>query len=94
MTRGMLVTVLHRLEGQVKTSTTSFEDVDENKYYAPAVYWASSNGIVEGVGEGIFAPDRVITREQLAVMIYRYGAALGLDTSSKNDSISDFKDSD
>lgn len=74
MTRGMLVTVLHRHEGTPEAVTPSaFADVIPGKYYATAVSWAASNSIVEGVGDG-FKPDNNISREQLAVILYRYAA--------------------
>jgi hypothetical protein len=71
MTRGMLVTVLHRLENAPTATGEHFSDVDSNAYYAEAVVWASVNSIVNGIGTG-FAPDTEITREQLATMLHRY----------------------
>lgn len=87
MNRGMLVTVLNRLENEAKgEATANFGDVDGSAYYADAVAWASENGIVTGTGAG-FAPDAAISRESLAVMLYRYADALGYDTSAKADSV-------
>ena len=54
-------------------------------WYTEAVAWAASNGIVDGVGEGRFAPNGSITREQLAAMLYRYAGFLGEDTASDAD---------
>jgi hypothetical protein len=71
MTRGMLVTVLHRLENAPNAIGDLFSDVDSGAYYAEAIIWASANSIVNGTGNG-FAPDTEINREQLAVMLYRY----------------------
>ena len=73
MTRGMLVTVLHRLEGTPQGATKSFDDVKPDKYYANAVSWAAQNNIVTGMGNG-FQPESNISREQLAVILYRYAA--------------------
>jgi hypothetical protein len=78
MTRGMLVTVLHRLENTPAAAGELFADVAGDAYYADAVVWASANSIVNGTGSG-FAPDADITREQLAVMLYRY-AQLTVDS--------------
>jgi hypothetical protein len=74
MTRGMLVTVLHRLENEPAAAGELFADIAGGAYYADAVAWASVNGIVNGTGGGRFSPDTEITREQLAVMLYRYNA--------------------
>lgn len=74
MTRGMLVTVLHRLENTPPVTTPSaFNDVEPGKYYASAVSWAAQNNIVTGMGDG-FRPETNISREQLAVILYRYAA--------------------
>jgi hypothetical protein len=85
MTRAMLVTVLHRLENAPEAAGAAFSDVGAGKYYAEAVTWASESGIVTGMGDGSFAPGAEITREQLAAMLYRYAAALELDTAAKGD---------
>ena len=53
-------------------TTSSFNDVDPSAWYAPAVEWAFNQGIVMGIGEDNFAPNAPITREQMAVMLYRY----------------------
>lgn len=83
MSRGMLVTVLSRLEsGAVGSKPAGYGDVDSGAYYAGAVAWASENGIVTGTGSG-FDPDGGLTRESLAVMLYRYAGVLGLDTGAK-----------
>lgn len=94
MTRGMLVTVLHRLEGTLKSPSASFNDVEPNKYYTDAVSWASSNDIVQGTKEGIFAPNDAITREQLATIIYRYAQSLDLNFDYEDTPITKFKDFD
>lgn len=71
-TRGMVVTVLYRLENQPSTSAASFTDVASGAYYANAVAWANANGIVSGYGSGKFGPNDKVTREQLAAILYRY----------------------
>jgi hypothetical protein len=77
MTRGMLATVLHRLENAPTATGELFADVAGDAYYAEAIIWASVEGIVNGTGDG-FMPDAEINREQLAVMLYRYADATGV----------------
>lgn len=73
MTRAMLVTILWRMEGEpVVNYLMPFTDVDGGAWYAEAVRWASSEGIVEGVSDTSFAPNAEITREQLAAILWRY----------------------
>lgn len=73
MSRGMFVTVLGRAAGAVVTDTnTGFADVSADKYYAPYIKWAADNGIVTGVGNGKFAPDADVDREQMCAIIVRY----------------------
>ena len=68
-TRGMVVTVLYRLENQPSTSAASFTDVASGAYYANAVAWANANGIVSGYGSGKFGPNDKVTREQIAAIL-------------------------
>ena len=73
LTRAAIVTVLYRLEGSPATAATSeFNDVLANRWYSDAVAWAVKYGITNGYGDGRFGPDDPITREQLAVFLYRY----------------------
>ena len=72
LTRAMLVQILHRMDGSPMASFADFSDVSTSSWYAGAVGWAASHGIVDGVGGGRFAPNQAITREQLATMLYRY----------------------
>ena len=89
MTRGMLAVVLHNLEGNPSAVYTgTFTDVGSGDWYAQAVQWAADSGIIGGVGNGAFAPNASITREQLVVMLYRYA---GMPAS--NGSLSGFSDS-
>lgn len=72
MTRGMLAVVLHNLQHNPESAANSnFADVS-NQYFANAVAWAAGEGIISGYGEGQFGPNDSITREQLAVMLYRF----------------------
>lgn len=83
-TRGMVVTVLYRLENQSSTSAASFTDVASGAYYANAVAWANANGIVSGYGSGKFGPNDKVTREQLAAILYRYAQYKKYDVSGAN----------
>ena len=100
LTRGMLVTILYRMEGSPKvTAVSKFSDVQNTKeYYYNAVNWAVANNIVSGYSTGNFGPDDLITREQLAVILWKYSQYKGsyknvtADYSKFSDSqnISDF----
>lgn len=85
MSRAMLVTVLWRSVGSPKAEDAGFADVDSNQWYAEAVNWAAQNGIVNGIGEGRFDPDGLLTREQLAAILYRFDGAE--DAAQGSDSI-------
>jgi hypothetical protein len=80
LTRGMLAAILYRFAGEPDISglENPFEDIAEDDWYYGAVIWAAHNGITEGDGGGLFNPGQNITREQIAVMIYRYAQASGL----------------
>jgi hypothetical protein len=81
ITRGMIVTILYRHAGErnVDSLNNPFDDVAESQYYADPVKWAAESGIVEGVGTRQFAPDKRITRQDLAVILYRYAACIGAE---------------
>ncbi len=93
-TRGMIVTVLHRLEGEpVVNYAMQFEDVGESQWYTESVRWAASEGIVEGYGNGCFGPNDQITREQTATILWRYARYKDCDvTSDEAASLEDFED--
>ncbi len=94
MTRGMLVQTLYNLAGAPAVSGYSgFADVSASKWYANAVTWARKNGIVLGVSQTRFAPERLITREETVTILYRYmrdfvkaGMAAGSDLTAFQDS--------
>lgn len=77
MTRGMLVTALGRLAGvDTKAYTTnSFTDVKADSVFRPYIEWAYKKGVVQGIGYLQFAPDRAITREEIAVIFANYAKA-------------------
>ena len=76
MTRGMFVTVLHRLEGEPRINAANlFSDVqDSGRWYHTAVTWANANNIVTGFEDGTFRPDAPVTREQMATIMHRYAS--------------------
>jgi uncharacterized repeat protein (TIGR02543 family) len=91
-TRGMIVTILYRMENQPQLSSEcKFTDVLAGKYYYNAVIWASENNIVKGVSETLYDPEADITREELAAIMNRYCQYKGYDVSSTAD-LSDFSD--
>jgi hypothetical protein len=61
-----------------------FTDCNYADYYGTYVDWAAENGMITGVGNGLFEPDREITREEMAVILYRFAAFLG--TTAGDDS--------
>ena len=82
MTRAMLVTVLYRMANpEEKANNHNFADVPEGQWYSDAVSWAADNNIVKGVSENKFAPDEDITREQMALIIYRFAKMQGFDVA-------------
>lgn len=86
LTRGMFVTVLHRIEKEAKAENgTEFTDVPKDAYYANAVKWAAESGIVLGVSDTEFAPNAEVTREQMAAIIARYAEYKNLKAVEKED---------
>ena len=82
-TRGMLVTILYRMENEPRCfGSAAFSDVKPGAYYEKAVVWASQNNIVSGYTDGTFRPDAPVTREQLASILYRYTRYRGQDVSA------------
>ena len=83
-TRGMLVTILYRMEGSPQGAGWGpFTDVTPGAYYAQPIAWAAWNSIVNGITSTTFAPDRNVTREQMAAILYRYTAWKGWDVSQQ-----------
>lgn len=91
MTRGMAVTTLHRLSDEESDYAHPFTDVPADEYYSEPVSWAAENGVVKGVSDTLFAPERDITREQLAVILFRYADYLEMDTEKRAD-LTDYTD--
>lgn len=89
MSRAMLATVLYRMSGETAEADSSFRDISSSAYYAAAVSWASSEGIVNGTGANAFSPNASVTREQLAAMLYRYAGepSVSADLSVYTDTV-------
>ena len=80
LTRAMVAQMLYSLEGKPAAGRADFADVAEGAWYADAISWAASEGIVSGYGD-TFGPNDPITREQLAAILYRYAQNEGYKTS-------------
>ena len=92
--RGMIVSVLHRLAGQPPAVDNAyFSDVPLNQYYAAAAAWAAEQGIVTGYGDGRFGPADDLTREQIVMILYNYARRTGMDTAA-HDGLPQFTDLD
>ena len=92
-TRGMIVTILYRVEKEPAASDSQFTDVAAEAYYADAIGWAAENNIVTGDGDGKFRPNDEISREEFSAILYRYAEMKGEDMSKLAD-LSGFVDAD
>lgn len=90
MTRAQFVTILHRMIGTpvVEGAKNQFTDVPANTWYTNAVIWAAASGIVKGSSATTFSPNAPITREQVAVLLFRYSH----DEKLEEDHLTDFSD--
>ena len=94
-TRGMLVTILYRLENEpVVKFDHGFTDVSSSSYYSTAVAWAAKNEIVKGIDAATFASELPVTREQMASMLFRYACYRGMDAVTLAENLSAFTDAD
>ena len=94
MTRSMLSATLYRLAGSpTVTGEDAFSDTEEGVWYTDAVLWASQQGLVGGYGNGLFGTNDPVTREQIAVLLWRYAgspaAEAGADFADES-AISDY----
>lgn len=88
ITRGMIVTIIYRLERSPKVNgELQFSDVNPTYYYCTPIIWASENGIVNGYSKDTFAPDDEITREQFATILYRYAKKKGINVSYDDEKV-------
>ena len=95
LTRAQFVTALAGAAGYDKAEYAGkapFDDVPAGKWYSAPVAWASEKGITSGVGGGKFAPNKAITREELALMLYKYHLASGGKEFTADISLSSFPD--
>lgn len=91
--RSMVVQILYNIAGKPAVGTApSFSDVSPNAWYAKAIQWAASTGVTKGVSATQFAPERSVTRQEVAVFLYQYAKKNGLNTSGRND-LSGYSDS-
>ena len=81
LTRAMLVQTLYAMEGRPAAASAGFADVASGDWYASAVNWAAANGVVSGVSETGFGPNNALTREQLALILYRFAQYKGYDVT-------------
>lgn len=81
MTRAMLVQLLYNLEGNPVTGAAGFSDVPKTAWYHDAVAWAVAHSLVTGTEDRRFLPDDAVTREQLAVILWRYARYKQADVS-------------
>lgn len=91
ITRAEFCQILFMMSGGVAAGEEGFKDVSDSDWYKNAVTWAVTNGITKGMSEDEFAPNERITREQMAVMIYRYATNLGIGWEIENSA--EFSDS-
>jgi N-acetyl-anhydromuramyl-L-alanine amidase AmpD len=94
ITRGQFVTFLYRLEAEPPVDDSiRFNDVaNPAQYFFNAVNWAFANGIVTGIGDGLFAPHRNITREEMAVILFRFARLYNEDTTAPATALFHFPD--
>lgn len=84
-TRGMIVSILHRLAGSPTVNAEVFEDVAADDWYGQAVAWAANEGIASGTSAETFSPNAAVTREQLAALLCNFAAQQGMDTTVRSD---------
>ena len=95
MSRAMMVTVLYRMAGTPAVSGSSgFSDVPDGQWYTNPVTWAVKKGLIAGVGNGRFDPNGVITREQIALILYKYTKMVRYTPTVTNTSLCGFADGD
>ena len=93
LTRAMLAQTLYAMEGKPQVSGgEDFSDVEEGDWYAAAVAWAAENGLVSGVGGDRFAPNDALTREQMALILYRYAQHKSYDVQVDGEPLEGFQD--
>ena len=85
LTRAQVATILYALEGKPANTNNAFTDVAASDWYYAPVNWCAAQGIVAGTGDGMFEPNRNVTREELATMLRSYAGYFGGDTATTTD---------
>ncbi|MBR3423775.1 MAG: S-layer homology domain-containing protein, partial [Clostridia bacterium] len=86
LTRAMVATVLWRRENSpAPTAPSGFDDVSDGEWYTDAVAWAKETGVVKGLSETTFGPEKYITREQLATMLFRFSSGAPVSVPERAD---------
>ena len=84
--RAMAAQLFYNLEGKpAVTGDSTFTDVTSGHWAVDAITWAAQNDIVAGIGGGLYDPDSNVTREQFAVMLYKYARFKGYDLTAAGD---------
>ena len=84
--RAMAAQLFYNLEGKpTVTGDSTFTDVTSGHWAVDAITWAAQNDIVAGIGGGLYDPDSNVTREQFAVMLYKYARFKGYDLTATGD---------
>jgi hypothetical protein len=87
LTRGMLLAVLVKLANVEPARAAGFDDVSPEKYYSQYIGWAAANGLVTGVGNNRFRPDKAVTREELAAILNKFIKYLNLNYRAEDTKI-------
>ena len=86
LSRAQFATILYRMAGSPSVSYSNvFPDVQDGYFFTSPVLWAYGNQVITGYENGTFGPGDLITREQMAVLMYRYAKYCGLDTKDSAD---------
>ena len=94
MNRAMTATALYRVAGEPEVEAEAlFSDVPVDVWYAKPVTWAAHGGVANGTGGATFSPQADVTREQIAVFLYRYAGLAGLETEARAE-LEDFPDAE
>lgn len=82
-TRGMIAAVFYNISGEsYPDEKTIFPDVKVGQYYNPAVAWGADSHVMSGYDDGLFRPEKTISREEFALLIYNYAKYKGMDVSN------------
>ena len=95
LTRGMLATILYRAAGSpAGNGAAGFTDVKSDSWYAGGVAWAENHGLMTGYGDNTVRPNNGITRQELAVILWRLAQQMGIDADGGGAALSAFCDRD